>query len=98
MTAFVIYALATWRVASLITSENGPFNVFARIRQAVGANDPGEIAGLRELFTCVWCMSVWVAAFWYLAARFVPVVAVPAALISAASAAAIAFEKLFGKD
>lgn len=60
---FVLISLATWRVSSLITHEDGPGNIFARVRRAVGAERPGEMTGVAILFTCVWCMSVWVAFF-----------------------------------
>ena len=62
MTTFVIYALATFRLASLLVHENGPAHVFDRIRQRLGVYDEGEQTSIQELFSCVWCMSVWVAA------------------------------------
>lgn len=50
--------LASWRLASLVVHEEGPFEVFERVRVFVGAERPGEIRGLLpKLFTCVWCFS-----------------------------------------
>lgn len=59
----LLLGLATWRLTSLVLFEPGPFRVFAKLRHLVGVNKPGEITGLRELFTCPWCMSVWLGAF-----------------------------------
>jgi hypothetical protein len=58
----ILVGLATWRLSSLLVSEDGPFDVFVHVRRAVGAERPGELTGLATLFTCVWCMSVWIGA------------------------------------
>ena len=71
---FCIICLAAWNISSLLVQEEGPFNIFARIRYWMGV-DVGPDMGLykrygigviREntsgLFMCVWCMSRWVAA------------------------------------
>ena len=56
----VIIGLASWRLASLLTQEDGPGLIFEKLRDRVGANEPGEITGfLPTLFSCVYCMSVW---------------------------------------
>jgi hypothetical protein len=63
---FVLSILATWRITSLLVMEEGPFDMFARLRSFVGvqyddhSNPYGENA-LSKIFSCVWCMSVWVA-------------------------------------
>lgn len=67
--AFAAYVLATWRLSSLLVKENGPARMFALVRERVGANEPGEMIGLAELFSCIWCMSVWAAAAIYLLRR-----------------------------
>lgn len=54
--AFVIAALATWRVSHLIAKEEGPFHLFGRWRALVGDHAVGE------LFTCFQCLSLWVGA------------------------------------
>ena len=74
----LILVLATWRLASMFVSEDGPFDVFRRIRSLFGVthHDDGSVAQipdrtLAKLFTCMWCMSVWMAAavygLWFLA-------------------------------
>lgn len=63
---FVYLALAAWRLASLVANEDGPWQVFKRIRQRAETwckkykfcSD----FGLYELFSCEWCNSVWIGA------------------------------------
>lgn len=64
----IVFGLATWRVSSLITRETGPFRIFERVRTRAGVYEVGEISGLAELFSCVWCMSVWVGSAFAVAA------------------------------
>jgi hypothetical protein len=63
---YLILALATWRLASLLASEDGPFAVFERIRQAVGVayDDYGNPVSKNEpakAIVCIWCISIWLA-------------------------------------
>jgi hypothetical protein len=51
----VIAILATWRVAHLVASEDGPFDLIVRLRVRVG----GGLIG--QLMDCPYCLSVWVA-------------------------------------
>ena len=51
---FLIAALATWRIAFLVTRERGPWNIFGYLRHRVGG-----VAG--ELVKCVKCVGLWVA-------------------------------------
>ena len=72
---YVIFALAAWRLASLLVNEDGPASVFARlrkwagistvaVRQEDGSLQVGKTArtSLAEGLMCVWCVSVWMAA------------------------------------
>jgi hypothetical protein len=63
---FLVLALATWRVAYMLTHEAGPFNVFQRLRERIPENGHGRLG---DLLSCIWCMSVWVGAgcvvIWY---------------------------------
>lgn len=69
----VILALTTWRMASLLAEEDGPFEMFARLRALVGVKynaRTGSDYGINRLaqgMLCVWCNSVWVGAAWTLA-------------------------------
>lgn len=56
VTDFIIAALATWRLSFMLTQEDGPWTVFARLRAAAGRSMPGRA------LECLFCTSVWVAA------------------------------------
>src|SRR5689334_12108588 len=52
---FVLAALAVWRITHLIAREDGPWNIFARLRRAVGRHISIKLVG------CFYCLSLWVA-------------------------------------
>ncbi len=52
----IIGILTVWRVSYLLTSEAGPWNVLARLRQRL------EPALSGEFVSCLYCVSVWIAA------------------------------------
>lgn len=57
-----IVGFAAWRVSSLLVHEDGPGDVFERLRQLVGVPSNGEVSGLLpSLLSCVWCVSIWTA-------------------------------------
>ena len=97
---YLILALATWRIASLITYEEGPFEVFERLRTLAGvrSNDYGRY-GTNELargLICLWCCSTWIGAlgaltYWWNDS------AIWLALPFALSAGAILVDELIGK-
>ena len=57
-------ALSCWRISNLFVYENGPFDVFLKLRNVVGAGDidvePTNFFG--KLLNCIGCTSIWVAA------------------------------------
>lgn len=55
---FVLAALATFRAALMVSTEEGPFSVFTRLR---GALDPDQKTWLGRGVNCVFCTSFWVA-------------------------------------
>lgn len=60
---FILACLATWRICSLISGEEGPWNIFRRIRAYVTLKSPS----LGEGAHCLWCVSLWISpfvAFW----------------------------------
>ncbi|NIQ99587.1 MAG: DUF1360 domain-containing protein [Gemmatimonadales bacterium] len=64
-----IYILATFRIASLIAQERGPWDVFGRLRHLCGvryddAGQPHATNVVADGLTCVWCNSLWVALGW----------------------------------
>ena len=52
---FVLSVLATWRVSHLLASEDGPWDVVARLRQRLGTS------ALGRMIDCFACVSIWVA-------------------------------------
>ena len=65
-TTFIYLSLASWRLASLIANEDGPWQMFQRFRQLAEKwcnkyKFCSEL-GLHELVTCEWCNSVWIGA------------------------------------
>ena len=55
-TAFVIAVLAVWRIAHLFWGEDGPGDIFVRLRRLAGRGFFGK------LLDCFYCLSLWVAA------------------------------------
>jgi hypothetical protein len=53
---FLMAALAVWRVTYLLYAEDGPFDIFFRLRRGLGANFPGRF------LDCFYCLSIWLAA------------------------------------
>jgi hypothetical protein len=51
----VLGILAVWRITSLLGAEDGPMDIFAKLRESVGDGVVGK--GLR----CFYCLSLWVA-------------------------------------
>lgn len=51
----------------MVTKEEGPFDLFSRMRDAVGATRNGipteweELSTYGKLFQCPYCISVWIA-------------------------------------
>ncbi len=62
---FLILALATFRISSLIADEDGPLGALERLRVLVGAkrDEQGNTYGTNQFATgliCQWCNSVWI--------------------------------------
>lgn len=69
MLEFVVLALATWRLTSLLVWEDGPFEVFARLRRRLGVRyDESSVAygtnWLAKGVVCPACVSVWFGFGW----------------------------------
>lgn len=65
---FLVLSLASWRIASLLVDEAGPFDVFERLRVFVGIkydqkNEPFATNEIAKQFMCIWCMSLLVSIF-----------------------------------
>src|SRR5437773_3849614 len=55
-TAFVIVVLGVWRITHLLWGEDGPGDIFVRVRRLAGKSFFGR------LLDCFYCLSLWVAA------------------------------------
>jgi len=63
----LVIALAAYRLSEMLTWDDGPWDVFVRLRQMAGAGT-GRATWLGRLLECPYCSSVWIAglwAFWY---------------------------------
>ena len=51
----VVGAAAVWRISHLLHAEDGPWDVFTRLRKLAGNSAVGR------MLDCFYCVSVWVA-------------------------------------
>ena len=81
----VLIGLAGWRLASLVTHEAGPLDVFLRFRRSLGIeHHEGEPIAwpenvLAQALSCVWCLGVWTTAAMYGVWQLEPVLVMVAA-------------------
>lgn len=54
---FVILSLAVWRVTRIIVVEDGPFDVFVKLRARLGAHK--QETWVQRGLTCMACISFW---------------------------------------
>lgn len=71
---YLIMALATWRISAMLSYEDGPRDVFRKLRETMGIEHQDDIpyqivvvndTFLASLFSCLWCVSVWIGAIIY---------------------------------
>ncbi len=55
-TSVVLGGLAVWRVSQLVVRDDGPWQVFARLRRRA------ESTAGNGVISCIYCFSLWVAA------------------------------------
>ena len=91
--ALLVLGLATWRISSLLVSEEGPFGILVKFRYIIGIrydelSNPVGTNVIADLFTCVWCASVWIGLFfailWFINHDLAFIVSFPFALSSVA--------------
>lgn len=62
----VLFFLSVWRVSVMVVEEEGPGDVFVKIKEMTGAQVSGipvdwqHMGTLARLTQCPWCLSVWV--------------------------------------
>lgn len=104
---FLLLALATWRVSSLLVNEKGPLDIFERLRTLAGiehtqvGDSPEYYKAVSDTFfaqvlDCVWCCSVWVGIGWSILYYFSPTVSMWIALPLAISTTAIVVNRFSG--
>lgn len=64
---FILLAFASWRLTSLVSMEDGPWDMFAKFRNFIGVryDEYSQPTVFKNTFAkgivCVWCASMWVA-------------------------------------
>lgn len=64
---FFLLVLAVWRITSLVSLEDGPWDIFAKFRHFIGVryDEYSQPTIFKNTFAkgivCVWCASVWFA-------------------------------------
>ena len=99
MLEFLVFILATWRLARLLAEEAGPFDVLEKLRHLAGVryDDVPQPYGSNELaqgLLCVWCSSVWIGAGWALGWFLIPSLSFWLALPLALSGGAMLMNEL----
>lgn len=67
MLPFLINILATWRLSSLVSREDGAYLIFQRFRNILGSVElkpnsrPIYSNQAIAAVSCMWCISVWIA-------------------------------------
>jgi len=84
MLDILLIGLAAWRLAHMLVKEDGPFEMFSKLRKLVGIEqivvrdgDKVDVAltaknTLAEGLLCVWCVSVWTATLLYVGTLIPP--------------------------
>lgn len=84
MSDILLIGLAAWRLAYMLVKEDGPFEMFSKLRKLAGIEqiiikdgDKVDVAltaknTLAEGLLCVWCVSVWTATFLYVGTLIQP--------------------------
>jgi len=76
----ITVGFAAWRISSMLVNEEGPWNLFGKIRRLVGIgvtengieyHNGGMLA---SLFSCVWCFSVWASPALWIVYLFAPAI------------------------
>jgi hypothetical protein len=87
---YFIYALATWRIANMLVTEDGPGSIFVWLRKCAECSQ-----FTKDLLGCVWCTSVWVGAIWVSLDVLIPSIAFKLAMVFAFSAGALVVHRWF---
>lgn len=59
LATLLILSLVAWRISRIIVAEDGPFDVFAKLRARLGV--PKQETWIQRGFACLACVSLWVS-------------------------------------
>lgn len=107
----IVFALATWRISSLLVNEDGPRKIFymwrvyagivsvTKIRYDAPDEHYFEISEdfLAQVLSCVWCTSIYVGAAWVVFFLAFPTIAFYTAAAFSLSAFTILFSLVVEK-
>lgn len=104
-----LLALASWRAASMVVDEEGPYGIFERLRYFAGVRivpvqmadgEWGTVHTAANTWSrgimCVWCVSVWFALILLALCWLLPVVGAAVTLVLSISAGAIIVHEVVG--
>jgi len=93
-TVLILYILAVWRLSSLLVREEGPGDIFGKLRSKAGVkydahSRPYGENFLAKLLSCVLCVSLWISIIFVICDKLTRRVVVYLSLPLALSAGAI---------
>ena len=104
---YLLLILATWRISCLLLYEEGPFDIFTRLRNLIGIYeeldsegdtqqyiDPDKSNFLTALFSCLYCLSIWLGFGFAILYFTFPNIAIYIATPFAISAGAVLIDNL----
>lgn len=56
----VFSGIITWRLTRMLYNENGPLDIFARLRSHLATRQK-RMGGMYDMISCFYCLSFWVA-------------------------------------
>lgn len=94
---------AVFRIASMLVYEEGPWDIFCRLRHRLGVryderSQPFGLNVVGKALCCLWCTSVWVGMAGVLSVMFAPWLTMTLSLPFALSALAILLSKAVGNE
>jgi len=99
----IILGGAVFRIALMLTSEEGPWDILCRLRHLLGvrydaSSNPYGLNVVGKALCCLWCTSVWVGIGGALLVVFAPWPTMTLSLPFALSALAILLSKAVGNE
>lgn len=84
MFELLVVGLAAWRISRMLVTEQGPWNIFRRLREATGikyySHSNDIVEGLDNPLACMYCTSVWLVIGFYFAPLWITTIFAAAAI------------------